>query len=48
MRGTKLSLGGKPTVTKINEDECKFVAKRQNMKGLLGRTKEIKEELSLI
>lgn len=38
--GTKLSLGGKSTVTKINEDEgVKFVAKRQNMKGLLGRTK---------
>lgn len=37
---TKLSLGGKSTVTRINEDEdVKFMAKRQNRKGLLGRTK---------
>lgn len=37
---TKLSLGGKSTVTRINEDEgVKFTAKRHNRKGLLGRTK---------
>ena len=37
---TKLSLGEKSTVTRKNEDEgVKFMAKRQNMKGLLGRTK---------
>lgn len=38
--GTKLSLGGKSTVTKINEDEgVKLGQKTKNMKGLLEEQK---------